>query len=332
MKPFALGSFRRSNGRCFVGIVVGNRCLALDEVYKSFLIQVTNKARLENADSVLGLLKNWNRNFSALTEIVEFAAHNHLFEEATKIHPDSRDLSVLPPINRPSKMIYAGANYRKHVAELRASGFSKAGAQSGNDAFDDKEKLEPYCWLKAPSTLTGAYDNILLPNEDWDIDWEIELAFAIGEPAKRVSAENATDHIAGYMTTNDISCRTLTFRDDRPVMGTDWLGGKSLDTFAPMGPFFVPRAFVKDHNNLNLKMKLNGEVMQDANTGDMIFTPDEQVEYVSRFLTLEPGDVFATGSPEGNGQSRGFFLKEGDVIESEVQGLGAMRNEVSKDK
>ncbi len=332
MKPFALGSFRRSNGRCFVGVVVDNRCLALDEVYEKFLTRAKNKARLENAGSVLGLLKNWNRNFSALLEIVEFATNDHLFEGATEIHPASSDLDVLPPINRPSKMIYAGANYRKHVAELRASGFSKADGRSANDAFDDKAKLKPYCWLKAPSTLTGAYDNILLPNESWDIDWEIELAFAIGEPAKKVSAENAINHIAGYMTTNDISCRTLTFRNDRPVMGTDWLGGKSLDTFAPMGPFFVPRAFIQDHGNLNLKMKLNGEVMQDANTGDMIFTPDEQIEYVSRLLTLEPGDVFATGSPEGNGQSLGVFLKEGDVIESEVQGLGVMRNEVVKDE
>lgn len=272
------------------------------------------------------MLQSWERNFDALQEVVEFCVSRGILAEGSALEP--RKLDVLPPILRPSKMLYAAANYVAHVRDLRASGFAAKDADLAKDTFAEKETLRPYAWLKAPSTLTGAYDDIVLPSEGWNIDWEVELAFAIGPTGKRISENTAMGHVAGLMTTNDISCRDLTFRSDRPALRSDWLGGKNLDTFAPMGPVLVPRVFVPNSSDLRLTLRLNGEMMQDGNTRDMIFSPEEQIAYVSRLMTLEPGDVFATGSPEGNGQSRGFFLKPGDILESDVAGVGKMVNRV----
>jgi 2-keto-4-pentenoate hydratase/2-oxohepta-3-ene-1,7-dioic acid hydratase in catechol pathway len=160
------------------------------------------------------------------------------------------------------------------------------------------------------------------------IDWEAELAVVIGRQGKNIPAAKAMDHVAGYMTTNDISCRSRTFRNDRPNIRSDWMGGKSYDTFAPMGPFFVPRAFVPDPTNLRIWCAVNGVTKQDGNSGDMVFGIEDQIEYGSKMMTLEPGDVFATGTPAGTGQERLEFLKAGDIIETEVEGLGRQRNKV----
>jgi len=158
------------------------------------------------------------------------------------------------------------------------------------------------------------------------IDWEAEIALAIGKPGKRIKAECALDHVAGFMTTNDVSCRDQQIRTDRPALRSDWLGGKSHDNFAPMGPFLVPRAFVPDHMNLFIKLTVNGEVKQDGNTSQFIFTPEEQIEYASNMLSLESGDIFSCGTCGGVGQGTNTFLNAGDVVETEIELLGRMRN------
>jgi 2-keto-4-pentenoate hydratase/2-oxohepta-3-ene-1,7-dioic acid hydratase in catechol pathway len=212
---------------------------------------------------------------------------------------------------------------------MRKSGFGNSAAiDRSKDSALDKSKGNPYMFLKAPSTLAGAYDDILLPEDMKRIDWEGELALAIGRSGRRIKAERALDHVAGFMTTNDVSCRDLQFREDRPTIRSDWLGGKSHDTFAPMGPFLVPRAFVPDHMALRIVLSVNGVVKQDGLIGDIIFTPEEQIEYASRTLTLQSGDVFAAGTIAGVGQGMGQFLAAGDVVETEVTGLGKQRNRV----
>jgi 2-keto-4-pentenoate hydratase/2-oxohepta-3-ene-1,7-dioic acid hydratase in catechol pathway len=148
----------------------------------------------------------------------------------------------------------------------------------------------------------------------------------IGRRGKHIKAERALSHIAGWMTTNDVSARDLQIRNDRPGLRSDWLNGKSHDRFAPMGPFLVPRAFVKDHMSLFIRLTVNGAVKQNGNTSQFIFTPEEQIEYASDILSLECGDIFVCGTCGGVGQGTNTFLQAGDVMETEVEGLGKMRN------
>jgi 2,4-diketo-3-deoxy-L-fuconate hydrolase len=219
-------------------------------------------------------------------------------------------------------MFYAAQNFQEHVDEMLRAGMSPAGRRFTGE----KSTTRPYLFLKAPSCLCGARDDIPIPLGMKRIDWEAEIALAIGKPGKCIPAARALEHVAGFMTTNDVSCRDLQIREDRPSLRSDWLGGKSHDNFAPMGPFLVPRAFVADHMNLRIRLNVNGEVKQDGNTSQFIFTLEEQIEYASNILSLYSGDVFSGGTCGGVGQGTHTFLKAGDVMETEIEGLGRMRN------
>ena len=220
-------------------------------------------------------------------------------------------------------MFYAAQNFQEHVDEMLRAGMTPAG---GPRFTGEKSTSEPYLFLKAPSTIAGAYDNIEIPKGLNKIDWEAEIALVIGKRGKRIRAERALDYVAGFMTTNDVSARDLQIRADRPGLRSDWLNGKNDDNFAPMGPFLVPRAFVPDHKNLFIRLAVNGEVRQNGNTSQFIFTPGEQVEYASNILTLESGDIFSCGTCGGVGQGTNRFLKVGDVMETEIESRGKMRN------
>jgi len=224
---------------------------------------------------------------------------------------------------RPGKMFYAAQNFQEHVDEMIRAGMTPA---AGPKFTGEKSTTVPYLFLKAPSTLCGAFDDIEIPRGMKKIDWEAEIALAIGRRGKRIKAERALDHVAGFMTTNDVSCRDLQIRQDRPALRSDWLGGKSHDNFAPMGPYLVPRAFVRDHMNLTIRLTVNGAVKQDGNTSQFIFTPEEQIAYASNMLTLETGDVFSCGTCGGVGQGTNTFLASGDLVETEIESLGKMRN------
>jgi 2-keto-4-pentenoate hydratase/2-oxohepta-3-ene-1,7-dioic acid hydratase in catechol pathway len=276
---------------------------------------------LSATDSILGLLENWEANFAALQEIVAFLEKEGLRPEAA----DLASLRALPPVIRPGKMFYAAQNFQEHVDEMIRAGMTPA---AGPKFTGEKATTRPYLFLKAPSCLAGAHDEIAIPLGMKKIDWEAEIALAIGKKGKRIKAERALDHVAGFMTTNDVSCRDLQIRPDRPGLRSDWLGGKSHDNFAPMGPFLVPRAFVPNHMNLFIRLTVNGEVKQDGNTSQFIFTPEEQIEYASHILTLETGDVFSCGTCGGVGQGTNTFLEPGDVMETEIESLGKMRNQL----
>ena len=300
--PFKLGTFAKPGGRPFAAIVLG------DDV-----IEVAATHAIDD------LLEDWDVNFSGLQEIVAAIGKEGLPKEAAKL----ASLRALPPVRRPGKMFYAAQNFQEHVDEMLRAGMTPA---SGPKFTGEKSTTRPYLFLKAPSTLAGAYDDIEIPRGMTKIDWEAEIALAIGKRGKRIKAERALDHVAGFMTTNDVSCRDLQIRPDRPGLRSDWLGGKSHDKFAPMGPFLVPRAFVGDHMNLFIRLTVNGEVKQSGNTSQFIFTPEEQIEYASNILTLESGDVFSCGTCGGVGQGTNSFLKAGDVMETEIESLGKMRN------
>jgi 2,4-didehydro-3-deoxy-L-rhamnonate hydrolase len=299
--PFKLATFAKSGGGSFAAIVLG------DDAFE-----------IASARAIDELLDGWDVNFSKLQDTVAAIEKNG--------RPGARKLAslrALPPVRRPGKMFYAAQNFQEHVDEMLRAGMTPA---SGPKFTGEKSTTRPYLFLKAPSTLAGANDDIEIPRGMSKIDWEAEIALAIGKPGKRIKAERALDHVAGFMTTNDVSARDLQIRADRPGLRSDWLNGKSHDNFAPMGPFLVPRAFVPDHKNLFIRLAVNGEIKQNGNTSQFIFTPEEQIEYASNILSLEAGDIFSCGTCGGVGQGANTFLKAGDVMETEIEGLGKMRN------
>jgi 2,4-didehydro-3-deoxy-L-rhamnonate hydrolase len=315
---FKLATLAKPDGNAFVAVVRGDDAIDLKAAYAAYRTG-SRKGELSSTASMLGLLEDWDRNFAVLQEIVAFLDKEGPLSATAKL----ASLNALPPVGRPGKMFYAAQNFQEHVNEMIRAGMSPSG---GPTFTGEKSTTVPYLFLKAPSTLAGAFDDVAIPRGMKKIDWEAEIALAIGKGGKRIKAEHALAHVAGFMTTNDVSCRDLQIRSDRPALRSDWLGGKSHDNFAPMGPYLVPRAFVPDHMNLFIKLTVNGEVKQDGNTSQFIFTPEEQIEYASNMLSLQPGDIFSCGTCGGVGQGTNTFLKAGDVVETEIELLGRMRN------
>ena len=209
------------------------------------------------------------------------------------------------PLFRPSKIVCVGLNYAKHAKE------------SGMDVPE-----EPVLFFKASSAIIGPYDSITIPKGSEKSDWEVELAVVIGNKASYVSEKDALSHIAGYVLHNDVSERSYQLE-----RSGQWVKGKSCDTFAPIGPFIATPDEIGDPNNLNLWLKLNGEEMQNSNTSDFIFNIQQVVSYTSQFMTLLPGDIISTGTPFGVGLGLNppRYLKDGDVIELGIDGLGVSK-------
>ncbi|MGD9417266.1 MAG: fumarylacetoacetate hydrolase family protein, partial [Desulfobacterales bacterium] len=217
------------------------------------------------------------------------------------------DVRLGCPLNRPSKIICLGLNYVDHREE---SGFEKP--------------QKPLLFSKTPNALTGPFDPIILPRSSNQIDWEVELAVVIGRAGKRISAQDAIEHVAGFSVLNDVSGRQAQFSD------AQWFRGKSFDTFAPMGPALVTVDEFDNVHNLRLTARVNGEIMQDGSSADMIFDIPTLIAYISEDITLWPGDIISTGTPSGVGIFRDppVLLKAGDVVECEVEGIGCIRNSI----
>ena len=220
------------------------------------------------------------------------------------------DLSIRlgSPVARPSKIVCIGLNYAKHAKETNAT-----------------IPTEPVIFMKSTTSLCGPFDEVMIPKDSVKTDWEVELAVVIGKRASYVEESEAMDYVAGYCLHNDVSERE--FQLER---GGTWDKGKGCDTFAPMGPWLVTKDEVPDAHNLRLWLKLNDEKLQDENTSDFIFNIPHIISYVSRFMTLLPGDVISTGTPAGVGL--GFnppvYLKPGDVMELGIDGLGTSKQHV----
>jgi 2-keto-4-pentenoate hydratase/2-oxohepta-3-ene-1,7-dioic acid hydratase in catechol pathway len=185
-----------------------------------------------------------------------------------------------------------------------------------------KANGSPYMFIGLPSAVTGPYDQVTLPSYSTKHDWELELAAVIGTPAFRVTPDEALDHVAAYVIANDLTTRDAVFRRDMPEIGSDWFRSKNAPGFLPLGPWLIPAAFVGDPQQLQLQLKLNGEVKQDAVATDMLFSVAELVSAASQTARLTPGDLILTGSPAGNGAHWGRLLRDGDRMESTITGLG----------
>ena len=216
------------------------------------------------------------------------------------------------PFGRPSKIICVGLNYTKHALESNMP-----------------LPKEPILFFKSTTALCGPNDDLIIPRKSVKTDWEVELAVVIGKKASYVEEKDAMDYVAGYCLHNDYSERE--FQLER---NGQWVKGKSCDTFAPMGPYLVTKDEVADFNNLHMWLKVNGKMMQDNNTDDMIFEVPTLVSYISQFMTLLPGDVISTGTPAGVGL--GFnppiYLKPGDIIELGIEGLGEQKQAAKASK
>jgi 2,4-didehydro-3-deoxy-L-rhamnonate hydrolase len=177
-----------------------------------------------------------------------------------------------------------------------------------------------------PSAICGPYDDVVLPSDSDQPDWELELAAVIGRPSRRVTVADALDAVAGWVIVNDLTLRDKVFRREPGALGADWLAAKNPPTFLPAGPVIVPRSAIPDPGDLRITLRLNGQVMQDESTKDMIFDVPRIVAHCSQAATLLPGDLVLTGSPAGNGLAHGRLLRPGDVMESAIAGLGAQVN------
>ena len=218
------------------------------------------------------------------------------------------DVRLGPPTTRPSKIVCVGLNYAKHAAE--------SGMQVPS---------EPVLFFKASSAIVGPDDDVIIPKGSEKTDWEVELAIVIGKKASYVSKEDAMDHVAGYVLHNDVSERAFQLEREG-----QWVKGKSCDTFAPLGPFMATKDEIKDPHNLDLWLKLNGKMVQNSNTSDFIFDIPEVVSYISQFMTLLPGDIISTGTPFGVGLGLNppTYLKDGDIMELGIEGLGISQQKV----
>ncbi|MFE0151689.1 fumarylacetoacetate hydrolase family protein [Nonomuraea sp. NPDC059007] len=230
-------------------------------------------------------------------------------------------VEVLTPLLNPGKLLGVAANYQDHVAE--------AGAEPL-----DKSRLAPRLFLMPPTALLAHGRPIPLPRVSEQVDWEAELAVVIGRTAKDLDAETALDAVAGYCVANDVSARSVGYGyprdlDDPAVRFFDWLAGKWLDGFAPLGPYLVTADEVGDPQALDVELRVNGRVRQRGSTKDMIFTVAELVAFASRLMTLSPGDVLMTGTPAGVGATTGEFLAAGDEVSVSISGLGTLVNPVS---
>ena len=214
---------------------------------------------------------------------------------------------IASPIHRPSKIICLGKNYAEHAKE---------------GGFENPEK--PLLFCKTPNALSGPYDPIILPRSSGQVDWEVELAVIIGKEGKRIAKTDAFDYVAGFTVMNDVSGRQAQFSDSQ------WFRGKSFDSFAPAGPFIVTPDEIDDVNNLRLTAIVDGEIMQDGNTRDMIFDIRAIIENISEDITLIPGDIISTGTPAGVGIFRDppVVLKPGNVVECRIEQIGAIINKV----
>lgn len=213
------------------------------------------------------------------------------------------------PVCRPSKIVCIGLNFGKHAKE--------AGME---------RPTEPVIFFKATSAMCGPNDNFIIPRNSTKTDWEVELALVICKEAKYISENDALTYVGGYLLHNDYSERE--FQLER---GGQWVKGKSADTFAPLGPYLVTPDEIDDINNLDMWLKVNGEVKQQGNTNDFIFDIPSVVSYVSKFMTLLPGDIISTGTPSGValGMDEPEYLKPGDVVELGIKGLGVSKQNVA---
>ena len=299
-----------------IGVLQDNRIF---DIVKCAQLLSEGEARLlDGLTSTLAFVDRGPGALAAAARAVD-AAQERLKEPCPPFAYASESVRLLAPI-MPRKLLCLAGNYGEHIRE-------------GGGDYPGKDKMTPRVFMKPPTTtVTHPGDPILIPRNGQCIDWEIELGVVIGRKGKFIPAADAYDYVLGYTLVNDVSERKLKVNPQREARDWDgffdWLNGKWLDTFAPMGPCIATKDEVGDVNNLRITLSVNGELKQDGSTGQMIFDPAELIEFISSYVTLEPGDIISTGTPSGVGSTSGTFLKPGDVVVGELEKVGSLTNPV----
>jgi len=291
-----------------IGAVVGDGVLDLNAAFKAHLGGSFKGQKVAPLD-MLGLLDMGAKGMAESKKAIKAA-------EGSKYITPLKKVKLMAPIPRPRKNIVClGLNYAEHVKE--------GGSTGGGATLPEV----PIFFTKPPTAVTGPYDNIVYPKVTEKLDYEAELAFVIGKKGKNIPEDKVYDYIAGYMAFDDVSARDLQSKHQQ------WYRGKSIDTFAPMGPWLVTKDEIKDPQNLELFCKVNGVERQHTSTSDMIFNIKKIVATLSAGITLEVGDIFATGTPSGVGMAHPLgLLKPGDVVEVGVEKIGSVKNKVVAEK
>ncbi len=322
----------------YVGIEIGGWLIDLGPGYEYYKQSIGKRDffKAKHQYTMLDALEEWDLFLGVFEHMVPF--YQEILEKKAT-HPSfayrPEEVKFLPPILYPNKVLNAGSNYYDHALEMGA-------------ARPVKEGHEPYFFYKGSRhNLIGHGEPIRLTPRSKYTDWEAELAVVIGRYAKNVSVDHALEYVAGYTCYNDVSARDRMIRKDE-TFDYDWFANKGNDTFAPIGPYLVPRQFIPDPHDLSIRCYVSGELMQDTNTNKMIWTVPELIATASSVTTLSPGDVIATGTGAGVGMAKGIkvnygeigkvfehmyagksrLLRSGDVVRVEIEGVGVLENPV----
>lgn len=300
-----LVTFSATEGERF-GAFIENKIVDLIEVERHMQ---TNSQR-DFPHSMSEFLQGGEAARSSVQTAVEYAQQNLNELSETMVARDAADVDFLPPVPRPSKIICIGQNYAEHIKEM-----------------GHEPPKYPLFFAKYANTLIGHKQAIKLPRVSTKVDYEAELVAVIGRRGKYIAEADALDYVAGYTNFNDVSVRDYQRRT------TQFLQGKTFDTTGPCGAMLVTKDEIKDPHNLSVTLRLNNETMQHGSTSDFIFSLPKIINYLSEIMTLEPGDMIATGTPPGVGAARNppIFLKAGDTVEVEIEGLGVLSNRVEQD-
>ena len=338
-ESFKLGTFQRQGGT-FLGMVLRDTQV-IDITSANTALEGRNASwqKMQMPGDMKALISRYENGLKERLYAIADQLRGPQTAAAPYVHP-LKDVKVLPPV-RPSVILNAAGNYEAHQQGIaqqqqRAGGPVSTAAPPAVSAPGLWERKpgdtrgNPYLFLKAPTAVIAAEEAIRIPAGRERIDYECELDPVIGKPAKRVALDRAADFIFGYTIQNDVSDRGS--RGDNRF-GTDWLVGKNHDTFAPIGPFIVPKEFVKDPMKLRQSLTLNGELMQDANTSDMTHNIFELLVYASNNMRLQPGDLISGGSPPGTNIERAQprWMKPGDTVVCTIEGIGSLSNPVVAD-
>lgn len=313
---YQLFTYADKNGAAGAGIAVNQQLFSLAGI-------ATGSPLV--GKSVMELLEDWDNAHARLLAVAEGVTASpgryasHLLDAGT--------ITFLPPVTHPGTVYCAGANYRDHVEAMGR-------ALSQKLVLNPKaEGIPPWHFLKAgKGTLAAHREVVPFPSHTNMLDWEAELAVVIGRRASKVSVDDALQYVAGYSCSNDLSARDNLKRDQIDVSSPfrfDWIGHKCFNGSCPVGPFLTPAAFVESPEDLDIKLWLNGELKQDSNTCNHLYSVADQISYLSHRVDLYPGDIIMTGTPAGVGMENGTFLKRGDVMKVWIEGLGELETTVA---
>lgn len=303
------------NGRAQVGLYDDQYVIPLVAAAEAYANATHDKQSLPDGDDLLDFLPPDGKAFGAVARIAAWAERNDGGARAARLSHDAVELLV--PVPRPIKLLLLAGNYNEHLKE-------------GGGAATERSETFPYVFSKPPSTtLTASGRPVVIPKVSPDhIDWECELGIVIGKRARHVPENEALRFVAGYTVVNDVSDRQFRPNPGRKARGNDkwfdWEHGKWHDTFCPCGPCILSADAVPDPQKLKMKLTVNGSVKQDASTGQQIFPVAAVVAFISQIVTLEPGDLIATGTPAGTGAASNTFLKPGDRMEAWIEGIGTL--------